>query len=398
MAQAHHFQARRLARWAVLALFFPHQSLAQGHSGFPVDIVAGPAPQPVVSEGRGWLVYELHLTNYAPLAIELTRVEVFGDDGTTLASYRGQEIEKAVVAVEELSSADSPSGFTGTRTLGAGHAAMMFINLSLEPGARRPKELHHRFSFTITRNNGEIIQRTVDAAVVPVVQEPVPVLAAPLRGSLWIAFNAFGAADHRRSLNAVDGRERIPQRFAIDWAQLGPDRRLFHGDTKSNENYYGYGAEVLAVADGRVSDTKDDMPENNGSSDRSNRTITIDNAVGNYVIVDLGRGRFALYAHLQRGSLKVKAGDKVSAGQVLAKLGNSGNSDAPHLHFQLMDANSALGSEGMPCEFASFTQLGVVGDQDTVLDAGQPWQPKAPAAPMDHRGEFPVDKAVVNFQ
>ena len=222
-------------------------------------------------------------------------------------------------------------------------------------------------------------------------------LAAPLRGSLWIAFNALSSADHRRSLNAVDGRERLPQRFAIDWMHLGPDRRLFHSDAKSNANYYDYGAEVLAVADGRISDVKDDLPENNGSSERSSRTITIDNAVGNYVIVDLGHGRFALYAHLQPGSLRVKVGDKVSAGQVLARLGNSGNSDEPHLHFQLMDSNSPLGSEGIPWEFASFTQLGDVNGQDAELDAGQPWQPKTQAAPVVHRREFPFDKAVVTF-
>lgn len=383
--------------FAFIASLVPVCGIAQTHSGFPVDIVAGPPPQPVASEGRTWLVYELHLTNYAPLPIELTGVEVFGDAGATLASYRGQELEKAVIAVEELSSADSPSSFAGTRTLGEGHAAMMFINLVLEPGARQPNELHHRFSFAVTRKNGEIIQRSVDGAVVPVVQEPVPVLAAPLRGSLWIAFNGLSSADHRRSLNAIDGRERIPQRFAIDWMQLGPDRRLFHGDKKSNADYYDYGAEVLAVADGRVSDLKDGLPENTGSSERSSRTITIDNAVGNYVIVDLGRGRFALYAHLQPGSLRVKVGDRVSAGQVLARLGNSGNSDEPHLHFQLMDSNSPLGSEGIPCEFASFTQLGAVNGQDSELDAGQPWQPKTQATPVVRRQEFPFDKAVVTF-
>ena len=387
----------RLLVWALIASLVPVCGLAQAHSGFPVDIVVGPPPQPVASEGRTWLLYELHLTNYAPLPIEVTAIEVLGDEGATLASYRGQELEKAVIPVEDLSSADSPSGFAGTRTLGEGHAAVMFINLTLEAGVRQPKELHHRFSFAVTRKNGEIIKRTVDGAVVPVVQEPVPVLAAPLRGSLWIAFNALSSADHRRSLNAVDGRERIAQRFAIDWMQLGPDRRLFHSDAKSNANYYDYGAEVLAVADGRISDVKDDLPENNGSSERSSRSITIDNVVGNYVILDLGHGRFALYAHLQPGSLKVKVGDRVSAGQVLARLGNSGNSDAPHLHFQLMDSNSPLGSEGIPCEFASFTQLGVVADQDAVLDAGQPWQPKTQATPVVHRREFPFDKAVFTF-
>jgi murein DD-endopeptidase MepM/ murein hydrolase activator NlpD len=82
---------------------------------------------------------------------------------------------------------------------------------------------------------------------------------------------------------------------------------------------------------------------------------------------------------------------------VLARLGNSGNSDAPHLHFQLMDSNSPLGSEGIPFEFASFTQLGVVDDQDAALDAGQPWQPKTQTTSVVHRREFSFDRAVVTF-
>jgi murein DD-endopeptidase MepM/ murein hydrolase activator NlpD len=125
---------------------------------------------------------------------------------------------------------------------------------------------------------------------------------------------------------------------------------------------------VLAVADARVSDLRNGLPDNVGATERSSRVITVDSAVGNYVILDLGRGQFAVYAHLQPGSLKVKFGDHVNAGQLLALLGNSGNSDAPHLHFQLTDANSPMGSEGIPCELERFTQLGILGDQEAVLD------------------------------
>jgi hypothetical protein len=190
----------------------------------------------------------------------------------------------------------------------------------------------------------------VNGPAVAVVQEPAPVLRAPLRGSAWVAFNAFSNADHRRALVTVDGKVRIAQRFAIDWMCLGPDGRLFHSDPKSNGNFYEYLTEVLAVGDGRISDLKDGFPENAGSNEQSSRAITLDNVVGNYLIFDLGQGRFALYAHLQPGSLRVKLGDKVKAGDALARLGNSGNSDAPHLHFHLMDANSPLGAEGLPYE------------------------------------------------
>lgn len=384
----------RLFVCAVFASIVSVCAVAQTHSGFPVDIVAGPPPQPVSSDGRSWLVYELHLTNYAPLPIELTSIEVLGDGGSTLAGYRGDALEKLVIPVEKLVlPTGPPSSANKGQMIGEGHSVLIFFNLSLD--SRPPAELRHRFTFSVARKSGPF-ETTFEAAIVPVVQEPAPLLAPPLRGS-WVAFNALSSADHRRSLNAVDGRERIPQRFAIDWMQIGPDGRLFHGDAKSNANYYGYGAEVLAVADARVSDLKDGFPDNVGSNERSGRTITIDNATGNYVILDLGRGRFALYAHLQPGSLRVKLGDKVSVGQVLARVGNSGNSDAPHLHFHLMNANSPLGSEGIPYEFTSFTQLGVVEDEDAMFDHGQPWQAKSQTSPVLHQQEFPFNRVVVTF-
>ena len=382
---------------AVLALLLPLYGLTQSHSAFPVDIIAGPAPRPVMADGRIHLLYELHLSNFAPLPIELKGIDVFGDGATALASYLGQELDKAVIPIEQLSSAESPSTFAGTRAIGEGHAAIVFFDLTLQPGAHPPKELHHRFSFSVTRKNGEIIERTVDGVVVSVVQEPAPVLHAPLRGHGWIACNGLGAKDHRRSLNAVDGRERIPQRFAIDWMRIGPDGRLFHGDTKSNANFYDYGAEVFAVDDGRVSDLKDGLPDNVGSSERSARNITMDNVFGNFLFLDLGQGRFALYAHLQPGSFRVKLGDAVKAGQVLARVGNSGNSDAPHLHFHLVDAASPMGSEGIPYELETFTQLGVVADDPDLQDNGRILLAKTQEKPVIHQREFPVNNAAVTF-
>ena len=77
-------------------------------------------------------------------------------------------------------------------------------------------------------------------------------------------------------------------------------------------------------------------------------------------------------------------------------LGNSGNSDAPHLHFQLMDSSSPLGAEGIPYELETFTQLGVVTVPDS-LDTGQPWKPDSENGPVVRKHEFPIDYAVVTF-
>jgi len=77
-------------------------------------------------------------------------------------------------------------------------------------------------------------------------------------------------------------------------------------------------------------------------------------------------------------------------------LGNSSNSNAPHLHFQLMDFSSPLGAEGTPYELETFTQLGVVTVPDS-LDAAQPWKPDSQDGPVVHKHEFPIDYAVVSF-
>ena len=80
------------------------------------------------------------------------------------------------------------------------------------------------------------------------------------------------------------------------------------------------------------------------------------------IVVDIGSGRFALYAHLQPNSVRVRVGDHVRRGQVLGLVGNSGNTTQPHLHFQLTDAlasgTSTMGAEGIPYEYEELEMLG----------------------------------------
>ena len=103
------------------------------------------------------------------------------------------------------------------------------------------------------------------------------------------------------------------------------------------------------------------------------------------------------FAQIEPGSFKVKQGSIVKAGQLLALLGSSGNSDVPHLHFQLVDAHSPLESEGIPYERETFTQLGVAPDDPAVQDNGGILLPKEQSKPITRRREFPLNNAVVNF-
>ena len=88
--------------------------------------------------------------------------------------------------------------------------------------------------------------------------------------------------------------------------------------------------------------------------------------LGNHLVLDLGDGVYAALAHLRRGSLRVRPGDRVAAGQQLAACGNSGNSTEPHLHFQLMDHPSVLLAAGLPLRFG---QAGLPGNLEALTVA-----------------------------
>ncbi len=176
--------------------------------------------------------------------------------------------------------------------------------------------------------------------------------------------------------------------------------RPFKGDPSKNKNWFGHGSEVLAVADGIVSEAQNDIPENTPLTPKRPIPIPSAKAVGgNYLILDLGKGNFAFYAHMQPKGIRVRVGDRVHSGEVLGLLGNSGNSDAPHLHFQISNAQSISDGEGLPFVFESFQVLGearlmeVLG-LETSEDA---WKPHSDAVPNERRAEMPLDSAVIRF-
>ena len=139
---------------------------------------------------------------------------------------------------------------------------------------------------------------------------------------------------------------------------------------------------------------QDDQPE--GAPGQLPPGQTVQTAGGNYVVVDIGHGRYAFYAHMQPDSLKVKLGDTVKTGQVLGLLGNTGNSDGAHLHFHVMDGPSPLLSNGLPFVFDHFTGEGVVTDEQALVTL-QPAPVDTAALSGAHEREMPVDLEVVGF-
>ena len=175
----------------------------------------------------------------------------------------------------------------------------------------------------------------------------------------WLASTACCTPNVHRDLRvAIDGRRiETGETFAVDWALIKNDK-LYDGDGKKNEQYYGFGADVFAVADGTVvsiQDGKSDTPPGVAMIPKTKSDFG-----GNHVILKIASNVFALYEHLHPGSLKVKVGDVVTAGAPLAKIGNTGPSLGPHLHFGLSDRPDIFTGRSLPFIFDSFTVAGTV--------------------------------------
>jgi len=186
----------------------------------------------------------------------------------------------------------------------------------------------------------------------------------PLRGGPWLASNGPGnVSGHRRLPIPLNGRVAIPQRFAIDYLKLDSKGREYSGDSLDNRNWFGEGSELIAVADAEVVAVKDGIPENVPGI--ISPPITLETVSGNAVVLAVGGGRYVHYGHLQPGSLRVKVGDQVRRGQTIGRLGNSGNSLRPHLHFQVTDAVASLGGEGVPYVHDKFEWIGKCSTRET---------------------------------
>ncbi|MFJ8955347.1 M23 family metallopeptidase [Streptomyces sp. NPDC102381] len=189
---------------------------------------------------------------------------------------------------------------------------------------------------------------------------PAPVEVAPPVTGRWTALNS--PADKVPS----HGTHNLAQTYAIDIVAEpaeGPERPApvwFWPLAHRNRDYPAFGAPLRAVADATVAHAEDGQRDHLSRSSLAGvlyfwivegicRTLGGSRRiVGNHVVLDLGEGTYALYAHVQRGSLQVRAGDKAIAGQVLGRCGNSGNSTQPHVHFQLMSGPDLDTARGLP--------------------------------------------------
>ncbi len=344
----------------------------------PLDVSVPIAPTAFKADSKMHLVYELHIVNMSPWDCLLTEIDVLdAKSSSSLASYSG-------AALEEMLERPGVSTLPKSK-IEPGTNAVVFLWVTVDRKEDVPAALRHRISVQLG-DYPETLSLETDS--LPVRTGPI-VISPPLRGDHWLAANGpSNTSGHRRALIPINGRAVISQRFAIDWVKLGDDGSTYHGDKLDNKNYYAFGSEALAVADGVVTEVKDGIPLNVPGLNSRAVPINLETIAGNHVIIDIGNGNYAMYAHLQPGSIRVRVSDRVRRGQVLGLVGNTGNSTEPHLHFQISNASSPLGSEGLPYLFPSFE----------VEGKGWQWKPSdAKSAPERHVMEIPTEDEVVSF-
>lgn len=319
---------------------------AYGAPGLPLKIavIARPATTMMFEgDGKPHVAYELYVANFNDNAVRIDTLKLSSLKKSDAAanppdqSFSGDELRNmfSTIAGHMLTPQDP--------VLQPGTAGVLFVFLNRDPGAK----LFNTLEVEVDGKPGT--RQDVAPAMLEVSHASPIVISSPLRGDNWWTPN--GPANnsiHRRTIIALGPTIAIPERYAVDWVKVGPDGNSFRGDPKDNRNYYCYRSEIHAVAGGRIVSTLDGIPENVPNSPTMAVTITLANIAGNSVIEDLGDGRYALYAHMIPGTVRVKPGDHVKDGQVLGLLGNSGNSTEPHLHFQISDSPEALGGEGLP--------------------------------------------------
>jgi hypothetical protein len=190
-------------------------------------------------------------------------------------------------------------------------------------------------------------------------EEPIEI-AAPLRGPGWWAFNDCCTPNsHRSFLIASGGTLHSVETFAIDWILL-VDGSPVKTDGSTVEDFHGYGQTIYSATAGEVVAVRDDLA-NAPISDTSGGNPTISGSrdyAGNSVVVKIKDHAYASYGHMVPGSVVPKVGDKVKVGDELGKLGSSGNSSVPHLHFGIQETPDAFASNSVPYVIRSWTLEG----------------------------------------
>jgi Peptidase family M23 len=357
--------ARGLALAALLAL--APDALAEGY-GRPTAILVQPIHEAQIvrgDDGMDHVEYELLVVSVFSEPVTLSSVAVLDPAGKELLRMEGPALAAATQTL--FSKTPSP-------VIPGSAAASVDVDLILPPGGA-PERVTHRIAYALRADSqlAPIVgSLEVNAPEVAVNREPAVVIRPPVKGNGWLATTACCKPNvHRDERIAIDGtRIETGETFAIDWVKVENDR-IFDGEGKKVEQYYGFGEDVLAIADGTVVAIHDGMKDETPFAFMAPKSRA--DYGGNNLILQIAPNVFGWYAHLRQGSIAVKIGDGVKAGTPIAKLGNTGPSEGPHLHLGLLDKPDPITGRSLPFVLDGFTLTGAVdfdaskGDRLVIL-------------------------------
>ena len=343
-------------------------------------------PQPVKgSDGKYHLVYELVLTNTSPGTATVESVKTIDPkSGEVVDTLAGAEVPARTTLLD--------GSLDPAEKIGSAQVAILYLDATFEDLRDVPKEVEHRVTTSFDLPPGVLFpKKTTDVGARTEVSNEKPVvIGPPMRGKNWVVTNGCcTVSTHRGSVGAIDQKLLATERYAIDWIRADNEGHiLLPSDTPTKlTNYPAYDEPILSVKGGKVVTAVDRYPDLKPGV--RNPDYTLKDAPGNHVIVDIGGGRYAIYAHLKPGSIEVEEGERVRRGQQIARLGNSGNTSAPHLHFHVMDAPTPLGADhNLPYVFDSFRYQGFIGDDLT---------PHLLKNPQQREDELPLNQSLVDF-
>jgi hypothetical protein len=337
------------------------------------------------SDGRNHIEYNLLVVNAYSDPVTLSAVTIIGPDGDELGRVDGATLEAATQTLYS---------HTPSATIPASGSVAVEVDVSLPTIDAVPANVSNRIEYTLpsgVAGNVIIDGTVVHGPNVDVDRTKAITIAPPLAGDGWLATSACCSANVHRDLRLSAGglSWATSETFAVDWAKARGDR-LYDGTGDENDQFYGFGANVLAVADATVVSTTDGVPDS--PPFKSTTPDSKEGFGGNQIILKLSDGVYAAYAHLQPGSITVKKGDRVKTGDVIAKLGNSGPSQGPHLHFGLLDKPDLFVGKSLPFVFGT---LDLVGEVDFANATGD----TLPIAPKSAklRKAYPLYGTIVDF-
>jgi hypothetical protein len=335
-------------------------------SPYPVAVTVAPDPVRIVDAGGTLqLDFDFHIANSTPDSLEIALLRVSAYDSAGIFLTR-KELNRLglIPCTRELCNTE----------VGPGARIIVFNPFYSWRLESRPAELRYTFGL-VSKNSESRFQ--IETTVRPAAADPRTVLHLPLEGKLFV-WDGFGIQSHHRRFDPFHefseklGIKSNPSRYGLDFEMVDETGRTYHDDPARLENYYIYGRLVLATAAGSVADCVDGRPDSeigrfSVDYDEIFRTRDLRLFGGNFIYLDHGNGEFSTFLHLRPGSLKVRIGDRVEADQVIAEVGNSGDSIEPHLHYQL-NLQPRFDSESLPPVFHDFRRWH--GERSRYIAAG----------------------------